>query len=144
GICSVSSARPRGGRFYSLKQRRICELQDCGISAGQSGTQHASGRAAKVSILFTMPPLYRPDLKYDVVQSENSLIIALHADVFLGDATGQELLLTLGRGEHSCHALEHIIAKDEVVNERRGGMARGQDPKCPRAKFVHQMKRGPQ
>jgi hypothetical protein len=42
--------------------------------------------------------IYRPDLTYDVVQSENSLIILLHTDVFLGnDATGQELLLILPR-----------------------------------------------
>jgi hypothetical protein len=67
------------------------------MSAGQSGTQHATCRAAKVSILFTMPAIYRPDLTYDVVQAENTLIISLCTDVFLWDATGQELLLILRR-----------------------------------------------
>jgi hypothetical protein len=91
-----------------LKQRRICELQDGGMSAGQSGTQHAACRAPGVSVLFTMlgeSPVLAGYLqrfialisRRTVVQAENTLIISLCTDVFLWDATGQELLLILRR-----------------------------------------------
>ena len=56
----------------------------------------------------------------------------------------REPLRTACGCSHRRHALEHIIAKREVVNESNGGMATDQGPKRPRAEFMRQMKRGPE
>jgi hypothetical protein len=39
------------------------------------------------------------------------------------------------------HALEHIVAKHEVVKESYGRMTHGQGRECPRAKFMRKMER---
>ena len=56
----------------------------------------------------------------------------------------REPLRTACRCNHRRHALEHIIAKREVVNESNGGMATDQGHKRPCAEFMRQMKSGPQ
>jgi hypothetical protein len=60
------------------------------------------------------------------------------------DAGRDELFRTPRRYNHRRHALKLIVTKDEVVNESRGGVARNQGGKCPRAEFMRQMKRGRQ
>jgi hypothetical protein len=60
------------------------------------------------------------------------------------NAAEQKIVLTPLYCHRRNHALEHVVTKNEVVNERSRGMTGDKEPEYPGADMMRQMKRGPQ
>jgi hypothetical protein len=60
------------------------------------------------------------------------------------DMAGYDPPVRIGASDRRSHALEHIVAKREMVKESRGRMAHDQGRERPCADFMRKMKCGPQ